>query len=440
MNIGPWHEQGLLGEGVQVAVFDPQWLNLDLMAEELGEFETHDCSWHPSCSTPIDSLRVRYSWEQGAHGIACAEVIRDIAPEAELHLVRVNGLTTFENAVDWAIREDIDVISMSLSFFNESFYDGTGSINAQIDRLADAGILMVTSAGNYASEHWSGSFSDPDGDGLHNFDSSDWGLPIYWSAGTRRVYLSWDQYGACGESDLDAYVYNADGNLVGRSTSTQDRDARSCQPVERVSVQAHHEGWYYLRVHHVAGAPDIRMNVLARGGYVWMGNASSSITDPGTHPLALTVGAVRAHDYLLNDVETFSSQGPTLSGHAKPDIAGPNGLSTYTYGPTNFYGTSASTPAVVGAIALEMSAHPGMSARVAADRLIASADPFGATWSPTDMALGAGRARLASPATAEPLGCGHGAGIWPLFLPLLRGWRPRRRRESSPQRPRKRVD
>ena len=350
LNVAPWHDLGLLGEGVRVAVFDPQWLNLELYAEELGDFETHDCSQHRSCSTPIDSLRVRYSWEQGAHGVACAEVIEDIAPEAELHLVRVNGLTTLENAVDWAIREEIDVISMSLSFFNESFYDGTGAINAQVDRLSEAGILMVTSAGNYATEHWSGSFKDRDSDSHHDFDSSEWGLPIYWSAGTRRAYLTWDQYGLCGESDLDVYVYNDEGNLVGRSTNTQDRDANNCQPVERVSVQASEEGWYFLRVHHVRGAPDIRMNILARGGQVWMGNASGSITDPGTHPLALTVGAVRAHDYLFNEVEYFSSQGPSLSGHAKPDISGPDGLSTFTYGPTNFYGTSASTPAVVAAM------------------------------------------------------------------------------------------
>ena len=53
--------------------------------------------------------------------MARAEVIRDIAPDADIHLVRVLGQTSLENAVDWAIREDVDFISMSLPFFNESF-------------------------------------------------------------------------------------------------------------------------------------------------------------------------------------------------------------------------------------------------------------------------------------------------------------------------------
>ena len=200
---------------------------------------------------------------------------------------------------------------MSLSFFNESFYDGTGSINEEVERLSDAGILLVTSAGNYAEEHWSGVFDDPDLDGLHDFEVSARGLPIYWKSGTRRLYLSWDQFGYCGQTDLDAYVYNSSGNLVGRSTSTQDFERQNCQPVERVSVQAAEEGWYYLRVQHVSGVPSVRMRVLARGE-IWEGNAEGSITDPGTHPLALTVGAVRATDYLFNDAEYFSSRGPHI--------------------------------------------------------------------------------------------------------------------------------
>jgi hypothetical protein len=439
MNVSPWHVEGLDGRGVKVAVFDPQWMNLSLYDHELGEYTTHDCSSHRSCEPAIDPLRVRYSWEQGAHGVACAEVIEDIAPEAELFLVRVNGLTTLENAVDWAIREEIDLVSMSLSFFNESFYDGTGAINAEVERLAEAGILLVTSAGNYADEHWSGSFVDHDDDGLHDFHAIDGGLPIYWGAGTRRLYLSWNQYRLCGHTDLDAYVYNQSGNLVGRSTSTQSSENKNCQPVERVSVQAAEEGWYFLYIDHVSGDPDVRMNVLSRGGTVWQGNAEGSITDPGTHPLALTVGAVRANDYLFNDVEYFSSQGPTLGGLAKPDIAGPDGLSTYTYGPTNFYGTSASTPAVAAAIALEMSAHPGMSARVAADRLMDSAAEFRSTWEPVDMAIGAGRARLPEPASAEPFGCGRGVTVWPILLLPLGRLRPRRRSRTSAQRPSKQV-
>ena len=86
----------------------------------LGEVRTHDCWAHRSCAPELNDLTPRYAFEEGRHGVACAQVIRAIAPDVDLHLVRVNGQTSLENAVDWAIREDIDLISMSLSFFQRS--------------------------------------------------------------------------------------------------------------------------------------------------------------------------------------------------------------------------------------------------------------------------------------------------------------------------------
>jgi subtilisin family serine protease len=44
----------------------------------------------------------------------------------------------------------------------------------------------------------------------------------------------------------------------------------------------------------------------------------------------------------------------------KPDVAGPDGVSTVSYGEP-FFGTSAATPHVSGAAALILSANPGMS-------------------------------------------------------------------------------
>ena len=59
---------------------------------------------------------------------------------------------------------------------------------------------------------------------------------------------------------------------------------------------------------------------------------AGSIADPGTHPDVLTVAAVRANGYLQNGPESYSSQGPTHGGVDKPDIAGPDGLTTSAYG------------------------------------------------------------------------------------------------------------
>ncbi len=413
-----WIQAGYDGSGVRVAVFDVQWLNAELRPEELGDVETWDCGAHDTCELPMDTLRPWHSYEEGSHGVACAEVIRDLAPGVELHLVRVNGLTTLENAVGWAIRHDVDLISMSLSMFSESFYDGTGSVNDLMGQLASAGVLMVTSSGNYADEHWVEWFRDDDLDGFHEFDGSSEYLPVWLDGGGRsRIMINWDQYRHCGDTDLDAYVWDAEGNLAGRSEGRQIVEEKGCYPSERISAYAESSGWHYLQLRRAAGDPAVRFSIFARGSTLYEPMAEGSIADPGTHPSVFTVGAVRALNYIGNDVEYFSSQGPTHGGLSKPDIAGPDGVSSSVYGATGFYGTSASTPAVVAALAILMSADPDLDPYQAADRLMSYAWDERATFDAPDTAVGAGYARL------PPLQVGsRGCGDRPLLLPVLLWW------------------
>ena len=46
------------------------------------------------------------------------------------------------------------------------------------------------------------------------------------------------------------------------------------------------------------------------------------------------------------------SRGPTKDGRIKPDFGAPDGVSTETYGPMGFFGTSAASPHTAGSIAL----------------------------------------------------------------------------------------
>jgi len=413
-----WVEAGYDGAGVRVAVFDVQWFNAALRPEELGDVETWDCGAHDSCELPMDTLRPWHSYEEGSHGVACAEVIRDLAPGVELHLVRVNGLTTLENAVAWAIRHDVDLISMSMSMFSESFYDGSGAVNDLMGDLADNGVLMVTSSGNYADEHWMEWFRDDDLDGFHEFDGSSEYLPVYLDGGGRsRIMINWDQYHHCGDTDFDAYVWDASGDMVGRSENRQITEDNSCYPVERVSAWAESSGWYYLQLRKAAGDSAVRFSIFTRGSSIYEAMPEGSIADPGTHPSVFTVGAVRATSYIGNTVEYFSSQGPTHGGLFKPEIVGPDGVSSSVYGATGFYGTSASTPAVTAALAILMSADPELGPYEAADRLMSYALTDRATFDAPDTARGAGYARL------PPLEVGdRGCGDRPLLLPVLLWW------------------
>jgi len=443
LDVAPWHAAGVDGSGVSVAVFDLQWYGAELrdlgILDELSPAGTWDCYAHRSCGVPMDTLRPRFSWEEGAHGVACAEIIRDIAPGVELHLVRVNGQTSLENAIAWAQREGIDLISMSLSFFNESFYDGTGAISDLMDELDAVDTLMVTSAGNYALEHHVARFSDADLDGRHDFGVDSPYLPVWMEAGTRRVSLNWDEYFACGNTDLDLYVYAQDGDLVGRSTIRQLPED-GCRPVERARISVAEDGWHYLVVHRAGGPAATDFRIFARGSELWEPMPQGSVTDPGTHPAVLTVGAVRGRNYLDNGAESFSSAGPTWSGVAKPELAGPDGLTTTVYGPTGFFGTSAATPAVVGALALLMSEDPSLRPQDAARKLIDASLSSRPLWVADDPALGAGHARLPPPGTT-PRGCAASTIFALLILPLGAMKRrgedtARRSKEAEPPLPR----
>ena len=429
LNADIWNTRGHRGQGVKVAVFDLQWFGAEVDPSELGEVTTHDCWFTETCEAPMNTLAPRFRWEEGVHGYACAEVIRDIAPDVELYLVRVNGRTTLENAVDWAIREDIDLVSMSMSFFNSSFYDGTGPISEKMADLAANDVLMVTSAGNYARGHWSGPFLDADGDSRLDFDGAN-GTWVYLSGGeVRSISVLWNQFRTCGATDLDARVYHANGGLAARASATQDPDADRCEPYERLRVQVEESAWYWLEVTHERGTlANLSVDILANGARIDGGNASGSLPDPGASEHVLTVAAVDARGYLENGAEPFSSVGPTHGGLRKPDLAGPDGLTTAAYGAESFYGTSASAPAVVGALALVMSEEPGRTSSEAVELLEAwawSDDPT--RWDP---ALGTGRVRLPAPAEEHSV-CGRRPLLLPIFL-LPVSWFRRSRRRAGP--------
>jgi subtilisin family serine protease len=367
-----------------------------------------------------------YAFDVGSHGVACAQVVRSIAPDAELSLVRVNGFTTFENAADWAVRHDVDVVSLSLSFFNESFYDGTGPFEPIVRKMVAAGILVVVSSGNYAAQHWSGPWRDVDGDGLLEFgDDEDLQLELG-TPGRRTVYVNWDEHFSCGRSDLDVVALGPDGRIVGRGTATQDADGKTCSPVERVSVEASAAGTYRLQV--VGRRVDpayLHVDVIAMGGHFLDGDPLDSMTDPGSSPWSFTVGAVRAVDYAANDVEGFSSLGPGRAGVSKPDLAGPDGLSSDVYGARGFYGTSAAAPAVAATAALVLSRYPELTPNEAGERLKVWALREKASWD--DPRWGAGKARLPPP-EPEDRGCLGGSSAAVMALPLLAlPWRRRRR-------------
>jgi len=415
-----WHDAGVRGQGIKVAVLDLQWF----AAEDVLNAERHDCWAHASCGVSFDSYETPTNWSSGAHGVACSEIVESIAPDAELHLVRVVSYTSMESAVSWAIENDIDILSVSLSFIGETFYNGTGRFHRLMGRAVAAGILPVVSSGNYAQTTWVGRYVDADGDGRMDFDGSN-KLPVELASfGSRASLVSWDEFTSCGKSDLDVRVlYGTE--IVGGSSDEQDPGGEQCSPVERFAPFVAERGTYDLEVlgARVLGSPLVRVQLF--GGRIPSTDGNGSAGDPASSAFSLSVGAAPAATYLEPGVEPFSSWSTLIAGRTIPDVVGPDRISLTAGSAGGFAGTSASAPAVAGAAALVWSRNPDWSVDQVRDFLVANAIP---TSFERDPAEGAGRVRLPPP---EAAGCGDQGRSTPwvvaFFLLTIRSlWKGRR--------------
>ena len=97
----------------------------------------------------------------GDHGTACAEIVHDMAPGAELYLAHDGEELDFYLAVDWMIGQGVRVISYSCGWLGPFPGDGAGDphnpVNQKVTEARAAGVLFVTSSGNRASASHSAS-------------------------------------------------------------------------------------------------------------------------------------------------------------------------------------------------------------------------------------------------------------------------------------------
>ena len=90
-----------------------------------------------------------YMNDMAGHGTSVADIVSDIAPDAQIYCVKVmdgNNRATLSSVIEgiyWCIDHDIDIINMSFGTDVESRV-----LHKAIQDAADAGILIVASAGN----------------------------------------------------------------------------------------------------------------------------------------------------------------------------------------------------------------------------------------------------------------------------------------------------
>ncbi|MCH7823591.1 MAG: S8 family serine peptidase [Acidobacteria bacterium] len=283
------------------------------------------------------------------HGTACAEIVFDVAPDAQMFLANFDSISGNSAAFDWMISQGVDVISYSIGWDNAGPGDGRGPINDAVDRAIAAGIQVVTAAGNDARRHWQGQFTDDDGDGIHNFTPSDQSNTVFLNAGESLVvFLNWDDWFQSVQ-DYDLFILDSAGNIVARGVNFQTGFQ---SPTETAGFTAPTSGTYHVLINRFSATRSVFLEMFFFVDREMQYNVpAGSLTIPADSEGVVAVGAT----FWANDViESFSSLGPTSDGRTKPDITAPDGVSTVSYGNLgfSFFGTSASAPHTAGAIAL----------------------------------------------------------------------------------------
>jgi hypothetical protein len=163
-----WHAQGITGQGVKVGILDLGFAGYqDLLGQELPETVT------------VEMFGDDTDFASELHGTAVAEIVHEMAPDAELYLVYYDGSdAALGRAVTWLIDQDVDIISNSTGSNGLSPMNGTGFAAELVDQVRDAGIFWVNAAGNEATSHYRGVYHDSDGDNIHEFLPDTPGLPF----------------------------------------------------------------------------------------------------------------------------------------------------------------------------------------------------------------------------------------------------------------------
>jgi hypothetical protein len=328
------------------------------------------------------------------------------------------------------------VINMSWGLYHMDAIDGTALISQALDAYSDLGVIFVTSAGNNGDVafHIDKDFATDTLLSRINFYVNA-GLPTVWgqsihmwgepgnpfSAGIRvldnsnQLIVESPMYSTATTSNyVDSFLVANGTDTVWFNLSADASYPTNSRPQERLRVKYPPTGYKIVLVStaptgkvHYWNVTELTndvgnwgMGFASLGAGYTSGNTAYGIGTPACTNSAISIGAYASEFFTPTGnivggaPATFSSYGPLMTDSLKPDVSAPgvsvaSSISSYTdnnfsqitsvdfngrtYPFARFSGTSMSSPATAGVIALVLDANPYLSSKQVKDIIIATA-------------------------------------------------------------------
>jgi subtilase family protein len=391
----------------------------------------------------------------GAEGTALLEIVHDLAPGAQLAFANADTSLAFNAAVNALAAEndvvvdDLGFLGEPADGQSSVSRNTAAALNNPQNRIR----TYITSVGNAANDHYFGTYVDSGRDGrtingigangrLHLFQRTNettdvlglgdqpYDLISLPNNGEVVVVLTWNDPAGQSANNYDLYLVDDDtGAVVAQSTDVQRGGQDALEAID--FLNRGESGLFRIVVQNVADqAAPRNLNMFAfqpqcavdgprrlatgrheRHNYNTATRSVLAQSDAGGSPVSvISVGAIcsasqaAASVFAGSDapsescnesghstIQFFSSQGPTLDGRLKPDVAAIDGVAVTGAGrfPSPFFGTSAAAPHVAGIAALALQVAPCLrsgatggldtvTARTTLrDLIVTSADPIG---------------------------------------------------------------
>ncbi len=371
---------GASGQGVKVGIIS-DGANSWRTAAASGDLPQNVTTFG-SCATRAadpQNCRSRLTCNEGT---AMAEIIHDIAPDAELAVAAVSTSLEFIQQINRLANVfNADIIVDDLGFFGEPYFED-GDLARAVSALP-ADILYFSSAGNSGNTHYENQYSTL-ASSRHNFGVQNGanddaiGFQIRPNRGA-FVLLQWSDRYESPNSNYDLFVFDENSQVSSSTGPNQTAIEGACifnggsSDIVRFAV-----------VDKISGSNRrLEMFFLGASAIEYPIAAGSVFGHAGTRR-AIAVGAINAGS---SNVAFYSSHGPALVEYPsrdvrpKPDIAATDGVSVTGAGgfPSPFFGTSAAAPHAAAVAAQLLSAGPDVTPTQVRSALLGSASGGGSS-------------------------------------------------------------